>query len=305
VSDAPAIASVADDLLDLGALRRRPDVEAENLFAVDAADRLLLDELVALLDAAASDGRPVRPEELVVVGDQYGALALGAVAALRRVGAADPVRIRVHQDALASETALDLNAELIGETAEIAHHGLDDALADGARVVVARLPRSLDALDEWAGVVAGAAADDVTVLAGGRVKHMTPAMTEVLARRFGEVRATLARQKSRILVARRPLRDGDGLGEPYPRAASHLDLGLEVRAHGAAFAGARVDIGTRFLLSFPPTRASRSTSAAAPASSRRPSRSPGRTCASSRPTSRGRPSTRRARPSPPTGSPSG
>jgi 16S rRNA (guanine1207-N2)-methyltransferase len=254
VSDTTATASVADDLLDLGALRRRPDVEAENLFAVDAADRLLLDELVALLDAAASDGRPVRPEELVVVGDQYGALALGAVAALRRVGAADPVRIRVHQDALASETALDLNAELIGETAEIAHRGLDDALADGARVVVARLPRSLDALDEWAGVVAGAAADDVTVLAGGRVKHMTPAMTEVLARRFGDVRATLARQKSRILVARRPLRDGDGdgdgLGEPYPRAASHPDLGLEVRAHGAAFAGARVDIGTRFLLSF-------------------------------------------------------
>ncbi|RIJ52390.1 SAM-dependent methyltransferase, partial [Clavibacter phaseoli] len=154
MSDATATASVADDLLDLGALRRRPDVEAENLFAVDAADRLLLDELVALLDAAAADGRPVRPEELVVVGDQYGALALGAVAALRRVGAADPVRIRVHQDALASETALDLNAELIGETAEIAHHGLDDALADGARVVVARLPRSLDALDEWAGVVA-------------------------------------------------------------------------------------------------------------------------------------------------------
>ncbi|MBP2456822.1 16S rRNA (guanine1207-N2)-methyltransferase [Clavibacter michiganensis] len=252
MSDAPDRASAADDLLDLAALRRRPDVEAENLFAVDAADRLLLDELVALLDAAVAAGRPVRPEELVVVGDQYGALALGAVAALRRAGAADPVRIRVHQDALASETALDLNAELIGETAEIRHHGLDDVLADGARVVVARLPRSLDALDEWAGVVARAAADDVTVLAGGRVKHMTPAMTEVLARRFGDVHATLARQKSRILVARRPFRDGgaDGLGAPYPRHASHPDLGLEVRAHGAAFAGARVDIGTRFLLSF-------------------------------------------------------
>ncbi|RII90668.1 SAM-dependent methyltransferase, partial [Clavibacter californiensis] len=52
-------------MLDLGALRRRPDVEAENLFAVDAADRLLLDELVALLAAAADAGRPVRPEELV------------------------------------------------------------------------------------------------------------------------------------------------------------------------------------------------------------------------------------------------
>nr|WP_228511919.1 class I SAM-dependent methyltransferase [Clavibacter sp. VKM Ac-2872] len=237
-------------MLDLGALRRRPDVEAENLFAVDAADRLLLDELIALLASAADAGRPVRPDELVVIGDQYGALALGAAAALRRAGAADPLRIRVHQDALASETALDLNAELVGETAGLHRHGLGDALAAGARVVIARLPRSLDALDEWAGVVARAAADDVTVLAGGRVKHMTPAMTEVLARRFGAVHATLARQKSRILVAREPLRPPVDAVDPYPRRESHPDLGLEVRAHGAAFAGSKIDIGTRFLLSF-------------------------------------------------------
>lgn len=241
----------ADDLLDLGALRRRPDVEADNLFAVDAADRLLLDELVALLATAAAAGRPVRPDELVVIGDQYGALALGAAAALRRAGATDPLRLRVHQDAVASETALDLNAGLVGETAEIAHHRLDDALASGARVVLARLPRSLDALDEWAGVVARAAADDVTVLAGGRVKHLTPAMTEVLRRRFDDVHATLARQKSRILVARGPRRDADA-ASAWPRSESHPDLGLEVRAHGAAFAGARIDIGTRFLLVFLP-----------------------------------------------------
>jgi 16S rRNA (guanine1207-N2)-methyltransferase len=252
VSDARAIASTADDLLDLAALRRRPDVEAENLFAVDAADRLLLDELVALLASAADAGAPVRPEELVVIGDSYGALTLGAAAALRRAGAVDPLRLRVHQDALASETALDLNAELLGERAEIAHRGLDDRLAAGARVVLARLPRSLDALDEWAAVVARAAADDVTVLAGGRVKHMTPAMTDVLRRRFADVHATLARQKSRILVARGPLRDAAVASAEYPRRESHPDLGLEVRAHGAAFAGSKVDIGTRFLLSFLP-----------------------------------------------------
>ncbi|WP_445442899.1 class I SAM-dependent methyltransferase [Clavibacter sp. km1a] len=254
MSDAPAPATAADDLLDLGALRRRPDVEADNLFAADAADRLLLDELVALLASSADAGRPVRPEELVVVGDSYGALALGAAAALRRAGAGDPIRLRVHQDALASETALDLNAVLLGETAEIAHHRLDDALAAGARVVLARLPRSLDALDEWAGVIAAAAADDVTVLAGGRVKHMTPAMTDVLRQRFADVRGTLARQKSRVLVARGPVRpSGEApASDAYPRRESHPDLGLEVRAHGAAFAGARIDIGTRFLLSFLP-----------------------------------------------------
>ena len=238
----------ADDLLDLGALRRRPDVEAENLFAADAADRLLLDELLALLAEADAAGRPLAAADVVVIGDQYGALALGAAAALRRAGAADPMRIRVHQDALASETALDLNARDAGETATLAHHGLDADLVAGARVVLARLPRSLDALDEWAGVVARSAADDVTVLAGGRIKHMAPAMTDVLRGRFTDVHATLARQKSRVLVARGPVRDAAADG--FPRSASHPDLGLEVRAHGAAFAGARIDIGTRFLLTF-------------------------------------------------------
>ncbi|RIJ49568.1 methyltransferase domain-containing protein [Clavibacter lycopersici] len=240
-------------MLDLGALRRRPDVEADNLFAFDAADRLLIDHVTALLDAAVDDGDAVRPEELVVIGDDYGALTIGAAAALRRHGVMDPIRLRVHQDALTSETALDLNAELVGETALIRHQSLDFDFAAGARIVIARLPRSLDALDEWAGVVARAAADDVTVLAGGRVKHMTPAMTDVLRRHFGDVHATLARQKSRILVAREPRRPtADDNAAAYPRRESHPDLGLEVRAHGAAFAGARIDIGTRFLLTFLP-----------------------------------------------------
>jgi 16S rRNA (guanine1207-N2)-methyltransferase len=52
-------------------LRRRPDVEAPNLFAVDASDRLILDEAAEALATA-------EPGTVVVVGDRYGALALGA-----------------------------------------------------------------------------------------------------------------------------------------------------------------------------------------------------------------------------------
>jgi len=76
-------------------------------------------------------------------------------------------------------------------------------------------------------------------------------MNEVLARYFAEVRPGLARQKARVLwvtgrVARwsfeeRPIRPA--------KREFHVDLGLWVCAHGGAFAGTRVDIGTRFLLS--------------------------------------------------------
>jgi 16S rRNA (guanine1207-N2)-methyltransferase len=73
---------------------------------------------------------------------------------------------------------------------------------------------------------------------------MTLAMNDVLRASFAEVSATLARQKSRVLVARGP-RPGPS---SFPRCQEHPDLGLTVCAHGAVFAGPKIDLGTRALL---------------------------------------------------------
>ena len=221
------------DAADLfAALRREPDVEAPDLVAVDATDRLLLDEAAPLLAAA-------RPGEVVVVDDSHGALTLGAVALH---GARD---VRVHQDALLGELALAANADRTGLTGTHRSLALDGDLVDGARVVLAKAPKALDALRELTELVAGHAADDVTLLVGGRVKHMTHAMNDVLRTGFTDVSATLARQKSRVLVARgrRP-----GIEATFPRCRPDGATGLTVCAHGAAFAGTRVDDGTRALL---------------------------------------------------------
>jgi 16S rRNA (guanine1207-N2)-methyltransferase len=64
------------DVLTL--LERAPDVEAPELVAVDATDRLLLDTAADLIAAAA-------PGEVAVVDDGYGALA-GRGRAARRPG---------------------------------------------------------------------------------------------------------------------------------------------------------------------------------------------------------------------------
>jgi len=217
-------------VIDFDQLRRWPDVEAPELVAHDATDRLLLDEAEPRL----LDGPPV-----VVIGDRYGALTLGAIA-----GGASSVR--VHQDALSGERALAANAARLGVPLDaVVHHDLDPALVDGARLVLVQLPRSLDALDEIAALVAAHADPGVVVLAGGRLKHMTRAMNDVLGRHLGQVSAGLARQKSRLLTASGPLPGGS---VPWPRSQHHADLGLTVVAHGAAFAGSGVDIGTRQLL---------------------------------------------------------
>ena len=226
-------------------LRRFPDVEAPNLFAVDASDRLILDEAAEAIEAAGAG-------TVVVLGDRYGALTLGA-AALH--GA---TRIRVQQDALTGERALARNADRAGLADRYESHGFDASLVEGARVVLLQLPRSLAALDQAAALIARHADPSVVVFAGGRIKHLTTTMNAVLATHFGALRVSLARQKSRVLVASAPL-VGAGASVPEPSATAdtmqrefHEDLGLWVAAQGSAFAGTKLDIGTRFLLTFIP-----------------------------------------------------
>jgi 16S rRNA (guanine1207-N2)-methyltransferase len=205
--------------MNLDLLRRWPDVESPELRAWDAADTLLLDEAAAHLHG-----------EVVVIGDEYGALTLGA---LDR-GA---TRVRVHQDSLAGELALAANGVGLFES-----FPLDRSLVDGSSVVLLRLPRSLDALEQIAALIAAYASPDVVVFAGGRVKHMTVSMNEVLLGHFGQLDISHARQKSRVLIARQPLPSG----EAEPRRQLHDDLW--VVATGGVFAGTSIDIGTRVLL---------------------------------------------------------
>jgi 16S rRNA (guanine1207-N2)-methyltransferase len=228
-------------------LRRYPDLEAPNLFAVDASDRLIL--------AAATDVASAAGGTVVVIGDHYGALTLGA-AALGAVG------IRVFQDLLVSELALasnaanDAAAATVTGAAAAAATGSDGSesfrnlplgyeLLVGAAVVLLQLPRSLAELDELAAAIARYANPSAVVYAGGRIKHMSIAMNTVLREHFGQLDVSSARQKSRLLIARSPL-----VSETrYPLREFHADLGLWVCAHGSAFAGTKIDIGTRLLLS--------------------------------------------------------
>ena len=222
--------------LDFDALRRRPDLEAPGLQASDAADRLILDEASDAIAAAA-------PGEVVVLDDSYGALALGA-ASLGATG------IRVHQDVVTGERALASNAATLGYEGQRMPRSLplSPGLLAGARVVLLRLPRSLDRLDELAALIAGHAASGVAVYAGGRLKHMSTSMNEVLGAWFDRVDVSHARQKSRVLVATSPRTARQPAAPAWPRVQHDVGLDLAVAAHGGVFAATSVDIGTRLLL---------------------------------------------------------
>ncbi|WP_188545813.1 class I SAM-dependent methyltransferase [Rhodococcoides trifolii] len=215
-------------------LRRAPDVEAVNLFAYDASDRLIL--------AAAGDAvLGADAGSVVVIGDRYGALTLGAAGTL---GATD---VRVHQDALTGEIALARNASATGVVGGYRNLPLGEELVAGAEVVLLQLPRALAELTELAETVARWASPTVRLYAAGRVKHMTRSMNDVLAHSFTDVQATRAAQKSRGLIASGPIVRTDF---SYPVTSRIDELDLDVVAHGAVFAGDKYDVGTRFLMSF-------------------------------------------------------
>ncbi len=216
-------------------LRRFPDVEGPGLVAIDAADRLTVDEAAALLDEVA----PTR-SGTVVIDDAYGALTLSLLDVIGGDG-----EIRVHQDLLTGQRALIANAERLGVTGFTSVPFSPDAVS-GARLVVMRLPRSLDRLAEVAALIASHADPGVVVVAGGRIKHMTPRMNDVLREYFDRLDVTHARQKSRVLIARNSSTDRPI--PTWPHTEFHPDLDLTVAAHGGVFAGTGVDIGTRFLL---------------------------------------------------------
>ncbi|MEA5455452.1 methyltransferase [Sinomonas sp. JGH33] len=204
--------------------------------AWDATDQLLAERGIAEAAQRSLEGR-----EIAVVGDAYGAISL-------RLAAAGLTGVRVHEDLVTGREAMARNALALGLNGVQRQCELDRELLDGARLVLLQLPRGLAELEEIADAVARWAAPDVVVVAGGRVKHMTLAMNGVLGACFREVRAELAVRKSRLIVA-----EGQ-LGVPerprFPVASVHDDVGLTLCAHGGAFAGERLDLGTRFLLGF-------------------------------------------------------
>ena len=112
----------------------------------------------------------------------------------------------------------------------------------GVDLALARLPKSLAALDEQAAIIQGA--QDVTYVGGARIKHMNLTMNEVLNKHFAAVAASLGRSKSRVLRAWGP----EGLESDWPKVRQHDDLGFAVAAHGATFGGTKIDPGTRLLL---------------------------------------------------------
>ena len=233
-------------------LGRDPDVDAPELRAFDAADHLILTTAAAELewlsqvaDGASEDAGSAEvagsAERLVIIGDRHGALTVGAARVLGQRG------IRTHQDPLLGERALARNTARAGVADAYRSLPLGEELVRDARVVLVQLPRSLAALEELAWWIARYAHPSVRVYAGGRDKHMSRSMNEVLGRAFASITAGRGERKARVLTATGPRADLPS-APPFPVWGEDPDLAFRLAAYGQVFGGATLDHGSRLLL---------------------------------------------------------
>lgn len=192
-------------------------------------DELTAPELLAISEAAARVVTPVAGPLVVIGRDAFATAATEALS---------PTALRIFNDLVPVGTP----APLVDAAAQ--REELTTALFAQARAVVTVLPKSLAELDEIAHLAAENAAPDVVLIAAGREKNLTRSMNDVLARSFTMVSASRGWRKSRALVATSPR----AAGVTYPRITRVPELGFDIVAHGGAFAGDKLDIGTRALL---------------------------------------------------------
>ncbi|WP_299298695.1 class I SAM-dependent methyltransferase [uncultured Brachybacterium sp.] len=134
---------------------------------------------------------------------------------------------------------------------------LEEAAAgvEGHLLVLMRLPKAVHALEDRARrlteAVRASGQNGLSIIAGGRVKHMTRAQNDVLATLFTEVRASRGIGKSRALIGSelREVVPAPAIAEGTARVAVRGQRReLALRGIGAVFGGAGADAGSRLLL---------------------------------------------------------
>ena len=212
-----------------------------------------------ILRAAQEHGEIGCPCDMLVIGDTTGALTaetLELVADHPGARVLSWTSSRAETDALAALLPGPLEAGRLVLPTGAEPAPLEEFAAGAeAHLALARLPKSLAALEDLARRLAVVAArswrDDLTLVAGGRVKHMTHSQNDTLAAVFSEVRGSRGLGKSRALVASGPRADVDAAQPATGEARVAVrgqEQALALRGLGGVFGGARADAGSLLLL---------------------------------------------------------
>lgn len=212
-------------------LDRYPTTSNPTLQPFDAADSYLLQ---------AVDAATPRPESVLVINDNFGALAC----ALSMAG----MQVTSWGDSYLAEQALRLNAQANGLTQHPPVFVPNQQAPTGLYTqVLLRIPKSLALLEDQLSRLRPLLSPGATVTAGAMLKHLPPTAGDLLARYIGSYQASLAWKKARLLTARLD----PALTPKTPQLDTRYALpGTDITLvnQPGVFSRERLDIGTRVLL---------------------------------------------------------
>lgn len=216
-------------------LVRQPPRRDDPLQAFDAADEYLLDYLHETgLGPAA---------RVLVLNDAFGALACSLAGRTHVTSSGDS-----HLAALALTDNLHRNG---CSTESVRFVPSTEALVGPFDVVLIRIPKTLALLEEQLIGLHGLLAPGARIVAGAMVKHLPRAAGDLLERYLGDVTASLAVKKARLLhvaVTAKPQATS-----PYPTHYRLDNPSLTLVNHANVFCREGLDIGTRAFLPYLPT----------------------------------------------------
>ena len=210
------------------------------LKAWNAADELILHQV-------AETTLPPSPRVLII-NDSAGALALS----LHHFSPDS------WNDARSSELALRHNQQRNHLPERDIRLINDDRPLNGPYdLALIQLPKTLSLLEYQLLALRSHITTDTSVIAGGMVKHMTPAQTALFETVLGPSHTSLAQKKARLILSRLdPKLTPTAL---TPACYTIPDSPLQLINHANVFSRERLDIGTRFLLQhFPDLTGARS-----------------------------------------------
>lgn len=212
-------------------LHRLPLRKHELLRAWDAADEFLLQHL-------AETEKPGQGDNLVILNDSFGALALA-------LNAFKPTAL---SDSYLSQQATRDNLQL--NTLEPDSVRLLDSLSlpePGIDYLLIKIPKTLALLEYQLQTLRPLLKSDCTVIAAGMVKNLPPTAWKLLERLIGPTQPSLVHKKARLIFAR--LHQGLVIpANPYPQRYQLENSSYIISNHANVFSRDSLDIGTRFLL---------------------------------------------------------
>lgn len=217
-------------------LSRYPARKDDQLHAADAADGYLLSELHALgLSEQA---------EVLVVNDWFGALATPIADRYRVTALTDSYLSRLAVRQNLSANSVHGQVRFVSDPA-----GLPDVTYDA---ILIRVPKALSLLETQLIGLRSRVAPTSYVAAGAMIKHLPRAAGDLLEKYVGDVQASLAVRKARLLRAT-PRVDLAPVAPVAPATYRLDDPPLELTNYSGVFAREHLDLGTRALIPYLPS----------------------------------------------------